>query len=143
MALEAGHSHEVEEAIDEVNVTPLADITLTLLIMIMIITPMVMQSMINVNASKPSIQVISSSKKDLIEPIYIDIGESLIFINSELQPGDKEFAQKVKELLAQDGSRKVVITVAPQAKHGRVVQVLDIAKMNGASSLTLVPRKKL
>ena len=139
---EEHHSHEVEEVISDVNVTPLADITLTLLIMIMIITPMVMQAMITVNASKPSIQVVESQKKDLTEPVYIDVGENLIFLNKELQASDDEFVQKIKELLGRDASRKVMVTVSPNAKHGRVVQILDLAKMNGAGSLTLVPRKK-
>ncbi|HND64153.1 MAG TPA: biopolymer transporter ExbD, partial [Elusimicrobiota bacterium] len=40
------------EEISEINVVPLADVSLVLLIVLMLITPMVMQSMIQVYASR-------------------------------------------------------------------------------------------
>jgi biopolymer transport protein ExbD len=40
------------ETLNEVNVIPLADVCLTLVIIIMVISPMVMQSMIQVQASQ-------------------------------------------------------------------------------------------
>ena len=41
-----------EEPLSEVNVIPLADLSLVLLIILMLLSPMIMQSMIKVHATK-------------------------------------------------------------------------------------------
>ena len=43
-----------DEPLNEVNVIPLADLSLVLLIILMVLSPMIMQSMIKVQSSKAS-----------------------------------------------------------------------------------------
>lgn len=143
MGAELHESDEIEqEEVSEVNITPLADISLTLLIIMMILTPMVMQAMITVNAGKVrSVNVPETIR--VSTPIYIDIGENVIFLNNELLENESIFVEKLKKIIQYDTNAPVIITASPNAKHGRVVQVLDLAKMNGAKKLSIVPRKKI
>lgn len=132
-----------EEQIDEINITPLADVSLTLLIIMMILTPMIMQTMIIVNAGK--VKAAPAVVAELLSgrPISIDIGTDMVFLNNEMIEKEEIFISKLKSLLAKNPDPAVLITVSPGVKHGRVVQVLDLSKMNGAKKLSIVPRKKI
>ncbi|MFH1379781.1 MAG: biopolymer transporter ExbD [bacterium] len=129
-------------AVQEVNVTPLADVSLTLLIIMMILTPMVMQAMITVNANKARSVAVPKTMQ-VSRPISIDIGENVIFLNNELLEDEDIFVTKLKKLIYMDPNSSVLITVSPAVKHGRVVKILDLAKINGAQKLSIVPRKKI
>ena len=60
------------EEISEINITPMADLSLTLLIILMIISPMIMQSMLTVNASRAAVEAVERQKQ-VDKPLYIEI----------------------------------------------------------------------
>jgi biopolymer transport protein ExbD len=141
-AVEAKNDFEDEELRD-VNVTPLADVSLTLLIVMMMLAPLAMQAMITVNAGKARSAPRRAAEILSGKPIFIDIGEEMIFLNNEMIEEGDVFPAKFKSLLEKNTEPHVIITVSPGVKHGRVVQVLDEAKVNGAKNLSIVPRKKI
>lgn len=133
-------SDNTEDGISEVNVIPLADVTLVLLIMIMVLSPMSLQSMIQIQAA----QAVASKSRDAIreKPVFVDITTKGFTVNSRLIPTEYELFRTLQKLMSFKKDKTVLISSAPNVKYENVVRVLDVVKQSGAVSLSLVPRKQ-
>ncbi|MCB4756861.1 MAG: biopolymer transporter ExbD [Elusimicrobia bacterium] len=136
----AKHKREYdEEAVAEVNVIPLADVCLTLVIIIMVISPMILQSMIQVQAS----QAVAAPAQVRVneKPIFIDITTKGYSVNNNPISSEYELYRTLQRNLSRMRDRTVLISSAADVQYQNVVRVLDLAKQSGARSLSLVPRK--
>jgi biopolymer transport protein ExbD len=128
-----------DEGIGEVNITPLADVTLVLLIMIMVLSPMALQSMIQVQASQA---VSAPSQQSITEkPIFVDITTSGFTLNNNAVGTEYELFRNLQKILSSKSDKTVLISSASDVKYENVVRVLDMVRQSGAVSLSLVPRK--
>lgn len=129
-----------EEEISEVNIVPLADVTLVLLIMIMLLSPMVLQSMIQVQAA----QAVASPTKDLVreKPLFVDVKKDGYTINNQLFSSEYELYRALQKQMSARKDKTVLISSQPDVAYQNVVRVLDLVRQSGAVSLSLVPRKK-
>lgn len=122
--------------IHEVNMTPLIDVSLVLVVILMVATPMAFQSSLAVQRAA------SSSKKAAIqskaERIEIDIvsADSLVINRAPVPRGKIE--ETLRPLLDRSATRVVVIRCADQVPHGAFVGVLDEAKRCGAADIAVV-----
>ncbi|NTV51515.1 MAG: biopolymer transporter ExbD [Candidatus Firestonebacteria bacterium] len=123
-------------AITDINVTPLVDVSLVLVIIFMVTAPMVMQAGIIVASSKVDAaegQVTQNESVSLrltAKGIYLnDLGVTL-----ESLPALMTAKLKV--------NKKKVVTISSDddVKHGVVVEVLDIAKQSGAVGLSIMKK---
>ncbi len=131
---------EEEETLAEVNVIPLADVCLTLVIIIMVISPMILQSMIQV---QPSQAVSAPAKARPNEkPIFIDITPAGTTVNNQRISDEYELYRVLQKNLSLMREPTVLISSKEDVRYQNVVRVLDIAKQSGAKSLSLVPRRK-
>jgi biopolymer transport protein ExbD len=130
------HTKEVEEEVfAEVNIIPLADVCLTL-----VISPMIMQSMLQVQPSQAVEAPSSVSPGE--KPIFIDITQEGFRVNGNLMPTEYDLYRTLQKNLSRMKERTVLITSAENVVYQNVIKVLDIAKQSGAKSLSLVPRKR-
>ena len=129
------------ETLNEVNVIPLADVCLTLVIIIMVISPMIMQSMIQVQAS----QAVAGKFKGVVndKPIFVDITAKGTTVNNRRMNTEYDLYRALQKDLGNSSDRTVLISSAEDVRYEHVVRVLDIVKQSGAKSLSLVPRKKV
>jgi biopolymer transport protein ExbD len=128
-----------DEGIGEVNITPLADVTLVLLIMIMVLSPMALQSMIQVQASQA---VSAPSQQSITEkPIFVDITTAGFTLNNNPVATEYELFRNLQKILSSKSDKTVLISSAADVKYENVVRVLDMVRQSGAVSLSLVPRK--
>jgi biopolymer transport protein ExbD len=134
----AGPQNEDGDTLSEVNVIPLADLSLTLLIILMVISPMIMQSMIKVVASHATA---SKGAQDQKEPPLIVLlnADGSVWLNS-VKVTDLDLATKVETAFSNRTEKSILVTVDPQAAHGRFVQVLDILKQHGAEKINLLKK---
>ncbi len=127
------------EEISEVNVVPLADVSLVLLIILMLITPMVMQSMIKVFAAKGAVAVESDlTVKE--KPLFLEVRPDAFVLNTNPLKTERDLLAHLRGELTRKDDRTVIITAAKNVSHGRMVTALDIAKQAGAEKLSLVKR---
>lgn len=129
-----------DEPVAEINITPLGDVSLTLLIVLMIISPMIVQSMIKVLSSKalPSHQEERVSEK----PIFINITRKRVYLNTRPIKSDLDLSSRLINELMQKRERSVLITAEKDVKHGKVVHILDIAKQSGADKISILKSAK-
>ena len=127
--------------ISEVNITPLADVSLTLVIMMMVIAPMVFQSMIEVKAS----HAVATKTKARVEekPLYVDITPKGFTLNSKAIETEYELFRLLQKSLVRKKDRTVLITSDKSVPYENVIRILDLVKQSGASNLSLVPRKSV
>ncbi len=128
---------QINEPLSEINITPLGDLSLTLLIIIMIISPFIMQSMIKVYASKA---VVSNNKQQQTKekPLFINITTKDIYLNTKPINSDIDLLSKLANELDLKNDKTVLVTAEYNVSHGTVVHVIDIAKQSGAEKISLL-----
>ena len=132
------------EETDQPNVVPLADLTLTLLIILMILSPMLVQSVIHVAA--PAIQAQeqeedSGTEEDKPpEPLLIEITSGGYLLNKRLFPNLDILMKSLRTALQQSNDRPVLVTAQDHITVNKVVHVLDLARQNGAEKISIFKR---
>jgi len=119
----------------EVNMAPLIDVSLVLVVILLLATPLAFESSIAVRQAAVSGKTASEeSKKERIE---IDIlSDEVLVINRERVP--YESLEKVlTPLLATSSEHQVVVSCDDAVSHGRFVSVLDQAKLCGARKIAV------
>lgn len=129
-----------QNELSEVNITPLADVCLTLVIMFMIVSPMALQALIQVQSSQAVASTSNQKKKE--KPLFVDITVDGFRLNNQKIPTEYALYRTLQREIAKKNDKTVMISSAADVRYQYVVRVLDIVKQSGASSLSLVPRKK-
>lgn len=127
------------EPLNEVNVIPLADLSLVLLIILMVLSPMVMQSMIKVQNTKAS-RIASLSQKPPEPPLILEINADGSTLLNKTAYNDMDLAVQLLTQLANREEKTVLLTTDPGAEHGRFVRVLDLVKQQGADKIALLKK---
>lgn len=133
-----GSFHEDNDnPISDINVTPLVDITLVLLIIFMVTTPMIMRPSINVNLPKAS-----ASDQSTPGELEITIGkDGRIFANGKNMSEDALKAEAVT-LAQTKPEAQAMISADKETPHGAVINVIDIIKGAGIRKFAINIEKK-
>lgn len=121
----------VQEGINEPNMTPLIDVSLVLVVILMVATPMALQSGIAVSRAGEAGKQAAPAKSERIE---ISILPDRIELNGRPVALD-QLGTALQPLIAASATREVVITCADTVPHGTFVRVLDEARRQGAVGL--------
>ena len=130
-----GRRH-LDAGIHEPNMTPLIDVSLVLVVILMVATPMAFQSGIAVqSASRSGRKAAEHSKADRIEVAVLADGR--VNVNLRSVPRDS-LAVALRPLLQLSPNRLVVLRCDDGVPHGDFVSVLDEARQLGAAKIAVV-----
>jgi len=120
----------------DINVTPMVDVLLVLLIIFMVITPM-LQKGVSVDLAKVNNpeQMPDADKEDALVVAIMRDGK-VFFGNDRTDPD--QLTQKVKDRLANRVDKRVFIRADARAKFGAVVQIVDDVRAAGVDQLGLL-----
>jgi len=129
------------EGLTDANITPLADVTTTLIVVFLITMPALMWNGFDVNQAQTGgesseVETTEELDEDLLTLAVTPEGMKL---NGTLL-SDEDLATRLGRELASRDDRTVVIVPSKIVALGRVVTALDIAKASGAESLALLNR---
>jgi biopolymer transport protein ExbD len=130
--------------ISEANITPLADVTTTLIVVFLVTLPTLLWSGIEVQskvASQGSQQVVQPSSTKKVGLLTVAVKPEGITLNQERIEMEDLEAELSRRLAARE-DRTVVIVPDDRVRLGEVVSVLDIAKVSGATDLALLNLKQ-
>jgi len=132
--------NDKEESLSEVNVIPLADLSLVLLIILMVLSPMVSQAIIQVAAAKAAAAQTQEELPNAAPetPIIVSFAPGMLKLNGVAMGSDLEFVKRLDDILPKRRDKSVILTAAPDLIHGKVVRLMDIVKRHGANELVLV-----
>jgi biopolymer transport protein ExbD/biopolymer transport protein TolR len=127
---------KAQAVVNDINVTPMVDVMLVMLIIFMVITPMLQkgQSVEKVKTQNP-ISMQDADKDDAVLVSITRAGE--VFLGTTKLPAD-QLPGKVKDLLTNRLDKTVYINSDARARYERVVDVIDNLRAAGVDQLGLL-----
>jgi len=129
-------------AIADINVTPMADIMIVLLIIFMVITPM-LQKGIDV---KLPIAGNTKERKDEQKTITVAIKkDSQTFLGGTPMPNQLDLVPQVKERLeeAPEGQKTVFLKADADLEYAEVMKVMDLLREAGVEEVALIAESRV
>jgi len=120
------------DSFNEINITPLTDIFLVLLIIMMVIAPLLDQQ--GLNLTVPDMVEQSEVKESKTITVAVTDEDKYIIDGYEVSEAELEPMIKEKSKTLTDG---LLIESAPDATHGAVVRLMDIARNSGVTSISM------
>jgi len=122
----------------EINVTPLVDVCLVLLIIFMVVTPMLQKGRPVLLPQTDNPGKKPESQNEVLISVQAD---KTIFIDTKWFP-DKEFLAKMKELGERASSKDLLIKADSRLSYGDVRNVMKMVKEGGFEKIALITEKK-
>lgn len=118
---------------NEINITPLTDIFLVLLIIMMVIAPLLDQQ--GLNLAVPNLVEVQDEIKDakLVKVLVSD--ENQYFLNDVEVPAN-EIGKAIAEQAVENPDGLLIMT-QDNATHGAVVKLMDEARNNGVTNISI------
>jgi len=146
------HSHEAtrptaSKSMSEINVTPMIDVLLVLLIIFMVVTPVAQKgldiALPQANTKKedepqntPSDQVV------LVMETTLD-GTELLSVNKQAVAGFGELERMLRETFQARTEKTMFVRAAGTVEYGRVVKAMDVAKGAGVVRIGIISEKMI
>jgi biopolymer transport protein TolR len=124
------------ESIHEVNMTPLIDVSLVLVVILMVATPMAFQSSIGVQKAVQAGKAAALAAKSERVEITIVSADSVTVNRTAVTRKDLKLL--LKPLIQLSATKTVIVHCADTVPHGAFVGVLDEAKQCGAAQIAVV-----
>ena len=119
----------------DINVTPLVDVVLVLLIIFMVITPVVqMGYLVKVPPKAPANLPPSAVQDQIILRLQAD---KSVLINKDNVPMD-QFPQRMREILHGNTSKMVFFQGSPDVDYETTISFLDMARASGAKNIGII-----
>ena len=133
----AMNNSDNNEAIADINVVPLVDIILVVLIIFMVTAPMFMKPTINVNLPK-------AASGDQTAPSKLNIAltaDGRINLNGSFV-SEEDVRVKATDEVGKNSDVQAIISADKDVPHGKVVGLLDIVKGAGVKKFAISLDKK-
>jgi len=122
--------------VSDINVTPMVDVMLVLLIIFMVITPMLQKGVqVDLVKTKNPIPMQDADKSDAI--IVAVTREGKVYLNTTQTNAD-DLPNKVKDMLANRINKMVFIRSDSRARYEKVVDVVDNLRAAGVDQVGLL-----
>ncbi len=140
MAMQVGGSDEYNS---EINVTPMVDVMLVLLIIFMIVTPLLQQG---VSVNLPKNMISPEEDPDIAKDtsVIVAIPDNSSFYIGKDQYPLTELGDKIKKLMENKtpDKRIVYIKSGVEVDYGKVVEAIDTIRKQDIDKIGLVADKK-
>ena len=127
------------EGQNEANITPLADVTTTLIVVFLITMPAMLWNGIQVNSAEAGSEQAVITPTEATDDGLLTVAvtpEGITLNGTAMEPDELE--TELTARLAERSDKTVVIVPHDDVILGLVVEVLDIAKASGAENLAML-----
>ena len=116
-----------------INVTPMVDIMLVLLVIMMVSSIYIVSRALKVELPKTA-----TSDESVQSPLTVTVmKDGKLFMNNEPVADDKDLSARFAKARAAAGEPSLVVSADAQAMHGRVMHVIDLAKLQGVTKFAI------
>jgi biopolymer transport protein TolR len=131
MAMGVGGSKEGVKA--EINITPLVDVVLVLLIIFMVVTPMLQRGK---DVRLPEVRQPDKENKDG-DPLILSVTKDRKMYVERDELGEDALLKRLREELTAQPGRKVLLKGDERLTYGDVRKAMEIARKAGARGISL------
>lgn len=121
------------DSFNEINITPLTDIFLVLLIIMMVIAPLLDQQGLNL-AVPNNVEVQDIKNENKLISVTVSDEDKYYFDEQEIKTSELETLIKEKSKTLPEG---LLILAQPDASHGAVVKLMDKARDAGVTNISV------
>lgn len=133
----AGGAQDNEDEITGINVTPLVDVVLVLLVIFMVTANFIVRETVEVDL--PSAANGGDTVEGLIN-VVLDGEGKLYFDGAEVDEG--ELRNRVKAMVAKDPKTRAIISADQGLHYGKVMRLVDVLKGEGVAGLAFNIQKE-
>lgn len=119
-----------EELITGINVTPLVDISLVLLIIFMVTSYVIAQPSMKVSLPKAS-----NTEATSAQTFGITLSKNHIIYLNDKSVSEQALTQTLIEKVQMDPNVQVVLSADKEVAHGEVIQLLDLVRGSGVGKI--------
>lgn len=121
------------KSFDEINITPLTDIFLVLLIIMMVIAPLLDQQGLNLTVPE-NVEQEKVTENPKILTVLVAANDVYYIENEEVSTPELESFLKAH---AKDYTDGLLIQTDGESTHGAIVKVMDFARNSGITSISV------
>lgn len=126
-----GVKQDEDDLITDINVTPLVDIVLVLLIVLMVTSSYLVNKSINVELPKAATGETTTPTMS----ISLDLDGKLYLDGTNID--EKQLQDRVREAFRADPEVKAIISADGRVKHSQVVTVIDILRRENVTKFAI------
>jgi biopolymer transport protein ExbD len=117
----------------ELNITPLIDVLIVLMVFFLVITPIILYSF---NANLPQAGAAASAWKEEEEMIVTLTDNNLLQVNG-VEVTEEGLVKRIEEFFPADSERerKVIFSGGKKANYEKVIQAMDVLKKNNIETI--------
>ena len=139
MALSVQQTGDEEEggssSLSEINVTPLVDVMLVLLVIFMVTAPLINQAGVDVNLPKASN---GSVKEPQSESAVVSVDNQGNVYIDDRKLSEQEFETKFRSVITARNPKAVYLRADEKVPYGRVIRVMDELRAAGVTQLGMM-----
>jgi biopolymer transport protein ExbD len=118
--------------VTDINIVPFTDVLLVLLVIFMVTTPLIVQGHIQVKLPKSSAQADSQ-----LQPLTLTLTAAGASFLGDQQVSPQDLPALLGGALKARTDKTVVIRADRSVTHGKVVELMDLARRSGAEKLAI------
>ncbi len=134
----SGGSSKSRMALSEINITPMVDVMLVLLIIFMVTTPMMQQG---IDIDLP--EVSSSGTPTTDEPFILEIHKNKRLYVGETELHISQLSQKLKAIFSTRKNKQIYLQADRNVDYGLVAEAMGEIRAAGISNISLVTLPKV
>jgi biopolymer transport protein TolR len=131
MAMNVGGSGKGVKA--EINITPLVDVVLVLLIIFMVVTPMLQRGK---DVHLPQVKQPDRESKDG-DPIILSVTREKKIFLEQAALDEEGLAAELRAQFAREPNRKILLKGDERLAYGDIRKVMEVARKAGAKGISL------
>lgn len=131
------HRQRLTHALNDISMTPLIDVALTLLVIFMVTMPMI-QNAIRVSLPRGKAREESSPQQDLV--VHVDKNKKLFFNGAPVN--QDELINQLKKKVGSNKERMVFVKADQVVPYGTVLELVDHIKVVGGISYVVLATQK-